>query len=164
LIADQSTAEPNADVSQDDDYIVMYTSGTTGRPKGVVHEHRDMIEHSMSVLVDQQLTRDDVGLSAAPLYHSAELHVFLIPRIHVEATNIIQHAFDPEETLSMLAEHDVTVLFGAPTMWLAMLQQARSRMTSPRSEWADTAVRAWRQRLSAMSTSKSVATSSSITG
>ncbi|WP_423745660.1 long-chain-fatty-acid--CoA ligase (plasmid) [Haladaptatus sp. SPP-AMP-3] len=122
LIADQSAAEPNANVSDEDDYIVMYTSGTTGRPKGVVHAHRDMIEHSMSVLVDQQLTRDDVGLSAAPLYHSAELHVFLIPRIHVGATNVIQHAFDPEETLSMLVEHDVTVLFGAPTMWLAMLQ------------------------------------------
>ncbi len=123
LIEDQSTAEPNVDVSEDDDYIVMYTSGTTGRPKGVVHAHRDMIEHSMSVLVDQQLTRDDVGLSAAPLYHSAELHVFLIPRIHVGAATIVQHAFNPEETLSLLAEHDVTVLFGAPTMWLAMLQE-----------------------------------------
>jgi long-chain acyl-CoA synthetase len=122
LIEGQPTTEPDADVAQDDDYIVMYTSGTTGRPKGVVHEHRDMIEHSMSVLVDQQLTRDDAGLSAAPLYHSAELHVFLIPRVHVGATNVIQHAFEPETTLSMLEEHDVTVLFGAPTMWLAMLQ------------------------------------------
>ncbi|KZN22954.1 long-chain fatty acid--CoA ligase [Haladaptatus sp. R4] len=122
LLADQSTVAPSVDVSQDDDYIVMYTSGTTGRPKGVVHAHRDMIEHSMSVLVDQQLTRDDVGLSAAPLYHSAELHVFLIPRIHVGAATVIQHSFDPELALSMLAEHDVTVLFGAPTMWLAMLQ------------------------------------------
>jgi len=122
LIEGRSTTEPNADVAQTDDYIVMYTSGTTGRPKGVVHRHRDMIEHNMAVLVDQQLTPDDVGLSAAPLYHSAELHVFVLPRIHVGATTVIQHAFEPAATLSMLEEYDVSVLFGAPTMWSAMLQ------------------------------------------
>lgn len=122
LLDGQPTTEPAASVDQDDPYIIMYTSGTTGRPKGVVHTHRDMIEHDMSVLVDQQLTRDDIGLSAGPLYHSAELHVFFLPRVHVGASTVIQHTFEPARTLSLIEEYDVTVLFGAPTMWQAMLQ------------------------------------------
>ncbi|MFB6153453.1 MAG: long-chain-fatty-acid--CoA ligase [Halodesulfurarchaeum sp.] len=124
LLEGQSTTEPapREPVEQDDAYIVMYTSGTTGRPKGVVHTHRDMVEHDMAVLVDQQLTRDDVGLSAAPLYHSAELHVFFLPRVHVGAATVIQHQFEPSRALDLLETYDVTVLFGAPTMWLAMLQ------------------------------------------
>ncbi|MFW5924202.1 MAG: long-chain-fatty-acid--CoA ligase [archaeon] len=122
LLKGQPSTEPDASVSEDDPYIIMYTSGTTGRPKGVVHTHRDMIDHDMSVLVDQQLTPDDVGLSAGPLYHSAELHVFFLPRIHVGAASVIQHTFEPTETLSLVEEYDVTVLFGAPTMWQAMLQ------------------------------------------
>lgn len=122
LLEGRPTREPGSDVSQDDPYIVMYTSGTTGSPKGVVHTHRDMIEHNMSVLVDQQLTPDDVGLSAGPLYHSAELHVFFLPRIHIGATSVIQHSFEPSMTLSNIDDYGVTVLFGAPTMWQAMLQ------------------------------------------
>lgn len=118
-----STAHPDAQVEENDPYIIMYTSGTTGRPKGVVHRHRAMIDHNMAVIADQKLTAADRGLAAAPLYHAAELHVFFLPRVHVGASNVILHSFNPPEVLKTLAEEKITVMFGAPTMWNMLLQQ-----------------------------------------
>lgn len=68
-----SPADPGVDVSEDDVYAFMYTSGTTGRPKGVVHEHRDIVEHNLICVAEGSIRRDDVGLSVLPLYHCAEL-------------------------------------------------------------------------------------------
>src|SRR5699024_1421878 len=87
------------------------------------HSHRDMIEHTMCMLSTQHLSKTDVGLSCGPLYHSAELHCMLLPRVHIGASTVLQHSFDPEETLGLLEEHDVSVMFGAPTMWIQLVQQ-----------------------------------------
>ena len=115
---------PAADVAEDDVYAFMYTSGTTGRPKGVVHEHRDMVEHNLICVGEGGIRKDDVGLSALPLYHCAELQAALFPRIQVGATNVIVHDFDPVAVLGAIEEHGVTVFFGAPTAWNALAQVA----------------------------------------
>lgn len=114
---------PNIEITENDLYIIMYTSGTTGRPKGVLHTHRSMVEHNMSVIADQQLTYRDVGLSAAPLYHAAELHVFFLARVHVGATNVITHMFNPKEVLQLVQNENISVLFGAPTTLNMLLQE-----------------------------------------
>ncbi len=114
---------PDIEIKEDDLYIIMYTSGTTGRPKGVLHTHRSMVEHNMSVIADQHLTYMDVGLCAAPLYHAAELHVFFFPRVHVGAANVITHMFNPKEVLQLLQDEKISVLFGAPTMLNMLLQE-----------------------------------------
>jgi acyl-CoA synthetase (AMP-forming)/AMP-acid ligase II len=111
---------PGVHVSEDDMYAFIYTSGTTGRPKGVVHEHRDMIEHNYLCIAEMNITRDDVGLSVMPLYHCAELHACLFPRVQRGATNVIHHEFEPDDALDAIDEHDVTLLFGAPTAWNAL--------------------------------------------
>lgn len=110
------------EVGENDRYIIMYTSGTTGKPKGVIHRHRDMLEHNMAMIADQKLTYRDRGLCAAPLNHSAELHCFFLPRVHIGATNVIIHHFDPPRVLEMLAREKISVLFGAPTMLNMLLQ------------------------------------------
>lgn len=123
LLEEKEESLPPIDIKEDDLYIIMYTSGTTGRPKGVMHTHRSMVEHNMSVIADQQLTYQDVGLCAAPLYHAAELHVFFLPRVHVGATNVITHMFNPKEVLKLVQDEKVSVLFGAPTMLNMLLQE-----------------------------------------
>ncbi|WP_336325801.1 long-chain-fatty-acid--CoA ligase [Halovenus sp. HT40] len=115
---------PDTVVEEDDVYAFIYTSGTTGRPKGVVHEHRDMVEHNLICIGEGGIRRDDVGLSAFPLYHCAELHAALFPRIHVGATSVIHHDFDPVRALQTIDEHDVTLFFAAPTGWNGLLQAA----------------------------------------
>ena len=124
LLEGESAENPGVDVAEDDVYAFMYTSGTTGRPKGVVHEHRDMIEHNLICIAEGGIRRDDVGLSALPLYHCAELQAALFPRIQMGATNVVLHEFDPVEVLQTIEAYDVSVFFGAPTAWNAMAQVA----------------------------------------
>jgi len=119
-----ATSRPDTVVAEDDVYAFIYTSGTTGRPKGVVHEHRDMVEHNLICVSEGGIRRDDVGLSAFPLYHCAELQAALFPRIHVGATSVIHHDFDPVRALQAIEEHDVTLFFAAPTGWNALVQTA----------------------------------------
>ncbi|ADB60972.1 AMP-dependent synthetase and ligase [Haloterrigena turkmenica DSM 5511] len=120
LLESGSTDRPDVHVEEDDVYAFIYTSGTTGRPKGVVHEHRSMVEHNLLCIAELDLTRDDVGLSIMPLYHCAELHCSLFARVHRGATNVIHHEFDPEAALEAIEAHGVTVLFAAPTAWNAL--------------------------------------------
>lgn len=107
---------PEIDVTENDTYIMMYTSGTTGRPKGVIHKHRDMVHHNFLMIECMKLSKNDIGLSAAPLNHTAELHTSFLPRVMVGATNIIMHHFEAEKVLKMIEEEKVTHLFSAPTM------------------------------------------------
>ncbi|MBM7649665.1 fatty-acyl-CoA synthase [Bacillus ectoiniformans] len=110
------TTEPEVLVTEDDIYIMMYTSGTTGRPKGVVHSHRDMIHHNFLMIECMGLNKEDIGLSVAPLNHTAELHTSFLPRVMVAATNIIMHHFEAERVMEALEAEKVTHLFAAPTM------------------------------------------------
>ncbi|MCH7660903.1 MAG: long-chain-fatty-acid--CoA ligase [Euryarchaeota archaeon] len=117
-------SRPDTVVEEDDAYAFIYTSGTTGQPKGVVHEHRSMVEHSLICIAELNITRHDVGLSILPLYHCAELHIMLFGRVHRGAANVIHHEFDPSEALRAIEAHDVTFLFAAPTAWNALARAA----------------------------------------
>jgi len=115
---------PDVPVTEDDMYAFIYTSGTTGRPKGVVHEHRDMMEHNYLCISEMNIRRDDVGLSVMPLYHCAELHAALFPRVQRGATNVIHHDFEPDAAVEAIDRHGVTLMFGAPTAWNAVASAA----------------------------------------
>ncbi|MCF6138459.1 fatty acid--CoA ligase [Pseudalkalibacillus berkeleyi] len=120
---DTSINEPNIEVDENDLYAIMYTSGTTGRPKGVLHRHRDMVEQSLACIAMINISENDIGLVGAPMFHCAELHCCFLPRVHVGATNVIIHHFDPKQVLEVIDRENVSVFFGAPTMWNMMLQQ-----------------------------------------
>ncbi|WP_226041699.1 long-chain-fatty-acid--CoA ligase [Natrinema sp. DC36] len=124
LLESGSAERPDVRVDEDDVYAFIYTSGTTGRPKGVVHEHRSMVEHDLLCIAEMNLTRDDVGLSMMPLYHCAELHCNLFARVHRGAANVIHHEFEPQAVLEAIEDRDVTVLFAAPTAWNALSMTA----------------------------------------
>ncbi len=124
LLDAASAEDPGIVVREDDVYAFMYTSGTTGQPKGVVHEHRDIVEHNLICVAEGGIQRDDVGLSALPLYHCAELQAALFPRIQVGATNVVLNEFDPVAVLQAIEEYEVSVFFGAPTAWNGLAQAA----------------------------------------
>lgn len=115
---------PETIVREDDIYALLYTSGTTGRPKGVVHDHHNVIEHTLMCIVEEGLQRTDTGLSAFPLYHAGELHGGLLPRIQMGATTVVHHEFDPVTVLQDIETHGVKVLFAAPTGWAGLAEAA----------------------------------------
>lgn len=114
---------PNISVDENDTYAIMYTSGTTGRPKGVMHRHRDMIEQSLICINALTITSKDIGLVTAPMFHCAELHCSFLPRVHAGASNIIIHHFDAKEVLQTIEDEGITMMFAAPTMWNMVLQE-----------------------------------------
>lgn len=116
LLDAESVEKPEATVTETDYCIMMYTSGTTGRPKGVLHTHRSKIHHNFMMMQCMGLTKNDIGFSIAPLNHTAELHTSFLPRVQVGATNVLLHHFDATEVLAIIEREQVTHMFAAPTM------------------------------------------------
>jgi fatty-acyl-CoA synthase len=123
IVKSASSSNPTTEVLENDTYAIMYTSGTTGRPKGVMHRHRDMIEQSLICISSLNLSEHDIGLVTAPMFHCAELHCCFLPRVHTGATNVIIHHFDAKELLHTVKDEGITTLFAAPTMWNMLLQE-----------------------------------------
>ncbi|MFB6170123.1 MAG: long-chain-fatty-acid--CoA ligase [Haloarculaceae archaeon] len=115
------TTAPAVAIAPEDQYAIMYTSGTTGRPKGVVHSHENATYHNMLYAGRVGFDFTDVGISAMPLYHNAELCCGLFPRVNIGAKTVILHDFDAEETLRQIDAEGATHLFVASRTWTAML-------------------------------------------
>ncbi|MGV3489389.1 MAG: acyl-CoA synthetase [Tuberibacillus sp.] len=126
LLSQARKGEPidfvDADIDDDDLAHVLYTSGTESRPKGVMLTHKSLISEYVSCIVDGHMAAGDILVHALPLYHSAQLHVFLGPSIYVGASGIILGAASPEMILKTIEEEKATQLFAPPTVWIALLR------------------------------------------
>lgn len=118
----QPTDFVDAEVYDDDLAHVLYTSGTESRPKGVMLSHKSLISEYVSCVVDGKMESRDIAIHALPLYHSAQLHVFLGPSIYVGASGIVLGAASPEIILKTIEEEGATQLFAPPTVWIALLR------------------------------------------
>ncbi|MDV2686083.1 long-chain fatty acid--CoA ligase [Alkalihalophilus lindianensis] len=104
-----------------DTAVVFYTSGTTGKPKGVMLSASN-IEASTRIWIEaMEITSDDRMHIVAPLFHCAASNVFSLPVIYAGGTVIIEEAFSPEQTLQTMEEENVTIFFGVPAMYSILL-------------------------------------------
>jgi fatty-acyl-CoA synthase len=101
---------------------IVYTSGTESAPKGAMLTHDAVLWQYVSCVVDASIARDDLMLHALPLYHCAQLDVFLGPAIYVGATNVVTAKPTPDNLLPLIARHRVTSFFAPPTVWIALLR------------------------------------------
>ncbi len=114
--------EPDVVVSERDDAEILYTSGTTGNPKGALFDHLRVLQVGMNVAITFQLNAEDNLLHLAPLFHSAQLNLFLISGTYVGATQVIHEEFNPIKVLETIEKEKITFFFGIPTMYNFLLQ------------------------------------------
>ena len=101
---------------------IVYTSGTESMPKGAMLTHDAVIWQYASCAVDASIASHDVMLHALPLYHCAQLDVFLGPALYVGASSIVTAKPTPENLLPLIAQHRITSFFAPPTVWISLLR------------------------------------------
>ena len=113
----QAAAPDSLDVpvELDDGAMILYTSGTTGKPKGALLTHGNITWNCINTIVDMDLNRNDVALMISPLFHVASLDMGLLPMLLKGATVVLEAKFDPARVLELIREHRVTTLNGVPT-------------------------------------------------
>ncbi len=109
-------------VGERDDAQILYTSGTTGLPKGALFDHHRALWVAVSCIATCGLKDGDRLLHAAPLYHAAALCLMLIPGTLVGATHIVERSFDAAAVADRLERERVTMFFGVPTMYQFLLR------------------------------------------
>lgn len=97
---------------------LLYTSGTTALAKGAMMTHRALVHEYVSAITALGLQETDRPLHALPLYHSAQLHVFLLPYLAVGAENTILDAPDAAEVFGRVEAGLADTLFAPPTVWI----------------------------------------------
>jgi fatty-acyl-CoA synthase len=117
-LARASDAEPERlTLSDDDTYCILYTSGTTGRPKGAMLPHRHILWNCINTVVSWGLREDDVSPVLTPLFHAGGLFAFLTPIFYIGGRIILARGFDAEQSLRMIVEEKCTIVLGVPTLF-----------------------------------------------
>jgi fatty-acyl-CoA synthase len=121
---DLAAAQPDeriAAVAPDHPMILMYTSGTTGVPKGALLPHRKTLYNSLNAQLFFDLTHRDRVLVALPLFHSFGLSILSLPALYAGASVHLEPGFDAEGVWATIAERRITYLGAVPTQLAALL-------------------------------------------
>jgi len=111
-------------VGQDELCMIQYTSGTSGRPKGVQLTHANISWNCFNILIDVDVAHE-TSLVSSPMFHTAALNQLFLPTFVKGGTSVLMTAFDPDVALGLIAEHQVTWMFGVPAMFSAMTRAPR---------------------------------------
>jgi acyl-CoA synthetase (AMP-forming)/AMP-acid ligase II len=122
LIADASPRGPNLRVNPKDPWLLLYTSGTTGQPKGVVRTHESYIAFFLINQVEFGYTPEDIGLIVMPMFHvNSTFYSFVFTYIGASVYIHRAHLFDPEEILQVIDRERITFTSLVPTHYTLML-------------------------------------------
>ena len=106
--------------------LIGYTSGTTGRPKGAVLSHANLLASVRALELAWRWTTDDVLVLALPLFHMHGLGVGLHGTLAVGARAVLQPSFEPDVVFDAIREHRATMFFGVPTMYSRLVASTRA--------------------------------------
>ncbi|MEO7803304.1 MAG: long-chain fatty acid--CoA ligase [Actinomycetota bacterium] len=117
------TTEHHDVCTWDDSLMILYTSGTTGRPKGAVLTHGNFFWGNLNMLVNADIDGDDVSLMFLPMFHIGGWNVNTLPVLLKGGKIVLERTFDATRSLDLIAKKQVTWLMGVPATYLFMSQQ-----------------------------------------
>ena len=125
LLAVQSDDEPRPSREPDGDtpHIIMYTAGTTGKPKGAVLSQGASFWNALN-LESIDFTSRDRDLLVLPMFHIGGIGLFTLPMLYHGATVVIMRTFDPARCLDLLVRENISLFFGVPAVFLFLLQHS----------------------------------------
>lgn len=121
FIDSHPSSEPNVDIEGDDPALILYTSGTTSRPKGVLHTHESYAANTANVMAKHKMTSDDVVGNVHPLFHVIE--TYLRAGFELSATNVIFRGFDPETLLTAIEKYEISTFYLLSSIYRRLLNE-----------------------------------------
>ncbi|MBX0329402.1 AMP-binding protein, partial [Oscillochloris sp. ZM17-4] len=109
----------------DDPWVICYTGGTTGTPKGAVLTHGNVAANAVNTVAGWGLTPDDVAILNSPLFHTGGLNVFTAPLVMIGGCSIVCRGVDVDQVFHLIERAGVTIYFSVPTVYIAMQQHPR---------------------------------------
>lgn len=116
---------PPLELSWDDPWVICYTGGTTGTPKGAVLTHGNVTWNAVNTVVSWGLDANDTAILNAPLFHTGGLNVFTAPLVLAGGASVVCKGFQVDQVFDLVASGRVTLFFGVPTMFIALQQHPR---------------------------------------
>jgi acyl-CoA synthetase (AMP-forming)/AMP-acid ligase II len=121
------------EITEDHPCQLMYTSGTTGRPKGAVISHRNVIWNLFNTIHGREDTENQISIIVGPLYHTAALNNHLTIQLALGGASILVKKFDPGQMLEIIEKEKATVISGSPAMYNLLLQHPKAASADTRS-------------------------------
>jgi fatty-acyl-CoA synthase len=123
-VARDATIDPGHDfeVAEGDLAQLLYTSGTTAAPKGAAMTHAALLAEYTSCILGMELRAADRSIAALPLYHSAQMHCFLMPSLLVGGFTLLLAAPVADIVLGLIEARKITSFFAPPTVWISLLR------------------------------------------
>ncbi|WP_281975438.1 fatty acid--CoA ligase family protein [Halobacillus litoralis] len=117
-----------APIDEEEIGVILYTSGTTGKPKGAMLTHKNLYSNATDVAEYLQINADDRVIAALPMFHVFCLTVCLNAPVMNGGTVLIVPKFSPQEVFATAEEHQATVFAGVPTMYNYLLQTGKDQV------------------------------------
>lgn len=115
-------------VEFEDPFQILYTSGTTGKPKGVVLSHRMIFWNSVNTMI-RDILPTDITLTHTPLFYTGGLNVYTLPLFHLGGRVVLMQSWDADLALDLIEKEKITMFFAIPTQFQMMLDSPRFHET-----------------------------------
>ncbi|MBM7692750.1 feruloyl-CoA synthase [Peribacillus deserti] len=129
ILQEGDAAPIECTLTEDDESTILYTSGTTGRPKGVLFHYRSILTVAQMICVEMEMKPESRLLLMMPLSHSAPLHLFLMAGIVTGSSLVLTPTFTPELLLNSVEQEKTTHFFGAPVAYLLTANDPQIKQT-----------------------------------
>ncbi|WP_336275545.1 class I adenylate-forming enzyme family protein [Rossellomorea vietnamensis] len=116
-------------LSLSDPWLMIYTGGTTGSPKGVVLSHKSVTSNALNTVVSWNLIQEDCTVTYLPTFHTGGLNALSIPLLMIGGKVVLAERFDPEQAIRALNEYECSIVLLVPTMYHLLMEKDEFKST-----------------------------------